>query len=262
MPDPRTIAAYEVDGERVVPTDHARGPWFGDQQHGASLLGLLARYMERVPSHQPMRFTRITADLSRPVPMVPFAVRATALRDGRRVQSLEAVIVVDDAVIGRAVATRIRVDPGLVDAERLPPLYPEDEPPPFATVDTPYAMEGPSFHDCLQVRRVDEDETLRSRVWLRLAHPLVLGEAPTPAVRMASIADMITSSAGRLGEGWISINPEVSLQIEREPEGEWFCVASTVRFTDDGVGISEGVVFDRTRRVGRSSKSVLNHRRP
>ena len=254
-------AAYVVDGDRVQPTDHARGPWFGDQQHGAALLGILTRFMERVPTAQPMRFTRITADLSRPVPMRPFTIRAEAVRDGRRVQSVQAAIEVDDRIVSRAFATRIRVDPGLVDAERIPPPRPDDEPPPFADVDTPYPLVDPGFHHCLQVRQLDPEDPLGGRTWLRLAGPLVEGEEPSPVLRLASIADMITSSAGRLGPGWISINPEVSLQIEREPEGEWFCMTSTVRFGDDGVGTSEGIVHDRIRRVGRASKSVLNMRR-
>ena len=78
---------------------------------------------------------------------------------------------------------------------------------------------------------------------------------------MAATADLIQSSAVALGTGWMSINPEVSVQIEREPVGEWLCNASIVRFTDDGIGVSESVMFDRTRRVGASSKSVLNTRR-
>ena len=56
----------------------------------------------------------------------------------------------------------------------------------------------------------------------------------------------------------ISINPEVSLQIERLPSSEWLCIESVVRFTADGVGLSSGVTFDRDARVAASSKSVLN----
>lgn len=254
------LPAYKVDGDRVIPTDYARGPWFADQQHGASVLGLLARFLEGVPTRAPMRFTRITADLSRPVPMRPFAVEARALRDGRRVQSLEATITVDSTIVSRAFATRIRVEPGLVADELLPPPYAADEAPPLAKVETPQGLPGPCFQDCLEVRTLDELEGGNGRTWYRLRGSLVEGEEVSPTVRLASIADNIMSSSTRLGPGWISINPEVTLQIERLPVGAWICVASTVRFDTEGIGTCDGVLFDEEGRVGRSAKSVLNFR--
>ena len=145
-------AAYLVDGDRVHPTDLARGPWFGGQQHGAAVLALLTRFLERVPSAAPMRFTRIIADLSRAVPMTEVSVMARARRDGRRVQSLEAEIVANDEVFARAVATRIRVEPGLVPAEIVPAPSAADTPPPFDGVPTTFGTGYVSFHECLEIR--------------------------------------------------------------------------------------------------------------
>ena len=253
-------ASYEIDGHHVVPTELASGPWYAEQQHGACLLGLLTRFMEQVPVHQPMRFTRVTADLSRAVPMRPITVTARALRDGRRVQSLEALLSIDGDVLSRATATRIRVEPGLVPAAAIPSDRDDDAPPPFPPSGTGWDFDRPTFHDCLEVRTLESEDRLEARTWFRLAAPLVAGEEPSPTVRIASIADMTISAGGRLGSGWVSINPEVSLQIEREPEGEWICVSSVVRFTDDGVGMSEGVLHDLGRRIGRTAKSLLNHR--
>jgi hypothetical protein len=257
------VFAYQVDGPCALPTEHARGPWFADQQHGAAILGLLARYLEQVPSPVPMRLTRITADISRAVPMSAITVHAAARRAGRRVQSLEATVSEGDQVLARAVATRIRTEPNLVPADRLPPVYPDDQPPPLGGTPTTYDMGYPTFHDCLEIQLLEEpDQFGNNRTWWRMAHPLVEGEAPSPLVRVASIADMIMSSATALGPGWMSINPEVSLQLERYPTGEWLCMTSSVRFTDDGIGVSEGVIHDTTRRIGASSKSVLNTPRP
>jgi hypothetical protein len=207
-----------------------------------------------------MRFTRVTADLSRPVPMRPVEVEARALRDGRRVQSLEALLSVDGEIVCRATATRVRTEPGLVPTAVLPPARDGDAPPAFPEAGAGWSLDRPSFHDCLEVRTVESEDRLGARTWFRMAGPLVAGEEPTPAVRVASVAEMTISAGGRLGPGWVSINPEVSLQLERDPEGEWLCVSSVVRFTDDGVGMSEGVLHDRTGRIGRSAKSLLNYR--
>jgi Acyl-CoA thioesterase C-terminal domain/Acyl-CoA thioesterase N-terminal domain len=252
------IYAFRLDGDTVIPTEYSRGPWFDDQQHGAAVCGLMARFLERVPSAQPMRFTRITTDMSRPVPMVPCKVTARPLRDGRRVQSLEAILEVDDKIVGRAVATRIRVEPGLVPADKVAPVYPEDEPPPWIAEESGYPQANTSFHDCIEVRGGLDDDKLRGLSWLRLRHPLIKDEEPSPLVRLASVSDFVHSSAARLGRDWISINPEVSLQVERDIVGEWVAIQTTVRLDDDGLGVSEAVLFDRHRRVGRTSKSTLN----
>lgn len=256
------IHAYRLEGDHIVPTGHSRGPWFDDQQHGGAVVGLMARCLEQVPSAQPMRFTRLTVDLSRPVPMVPMRVVARPLRDGRRVQSLEAVISIGDEPVSRAVATRIRVEPGLVPDDKVAPLYPEDVAPAFVDAGSGFPRVGAdSFHQLLEVRADRDADGLKSSGWFRMAHPLVADEEPTPLVRLASVADFVSSSSKRLGPDWISINPEVSVQIEREPTGEWIAIETTVRLGNDGVGVSEAVVFDRSGRVGRTSKSVLNMRR-
>ena len=78
---------------------------------------------------------------------------------------------------------------------------------------------------------------------------------------MAAVADMVYGPGGRLGAGWTALNPEVMLQVERDPDGEWLCNTSTVRFGDDGIGVASGVMYDCSGRVGSSSKSVLIDRR-
>ena len=254
-------AAYRVDGHQVFPTDYARGPWFDDQQHGAAILGLLTRFLERVPSREPMRFTRVVADMSRPVPMGPCTVYARALRDGRRVQSLEATIESDGKVVARATATRIRVDHDVLSEVELPPIDTADLAPPRPATKISYSKDRTSFHDCLEIRSKGRPDDLHDETWFRLALPLVAGEETTPVVRLAAVADMILGSGWFLGEGWMSINPEVMLQVERHPVGEWICLRSVNRPAADGIGMSDGVLFDSTHRVGRSSKSVLNQRR-
>jgi hypothetical protein len=260
-PEPEDrLAAYVVDGSHVEPTGYARGPWFGEQQHGACVLGLLTRFLEQMPSYAPMRLTRITADLSRPVPVVPFVVETRALRDGRRVQSLEASFRVGDDVVSRAVATRIRVEPGLIADDVPPQPGPEDTAPPLAGASSLHGLNSPCFQDCLETRELDEFDGHKGRYWFRLKGRLVAGEDTSPTVLVASVADNMMSSVTRLGEGWITINPEVSLQLERLPAGEWICIESTVRFDTEGIGMSEGVLFDRTGRIGRAAKSTLNYR--
>ena len=79
---------------------------------------------------------RISIDMSRRVPMGPTKVEVEVVRNGRRVQSLEATYTVDDDVVARATATRIRLDEDLASEtigigfrlEDLPPRQPSDVP--------------------------------------------------------------------------------------------------------------------------------------
>ena len=124
------------DGEWLIPQPNACGPWFPGVQHGGSIAGLFARAIERVESDVEMFTTRISIDMSRRVPMGPTKVETDVVRNGRRVQAIEARYIVSDEVAARATATRIRVDEDLSSEkigvgsrpEDLPPMRPEEVP--------------------------------------------------------------------------------------------------------------------------------------
>src|SRR3954452_9829770 len=76
--------------DRFVPTELARGPWDPNAQHGGAPAALIARAIERVESAVPMDVVRITYEFLRPVPLTPLDLRTRVLRDGKRVQLVEA----------------------------------------------------------------------------------------------------------------------------------------------------------------------------
>ena len=45
VPDSRPV--FRRDGELLVPTPLATGPWYAGSQHGSAMLGLLARAVDR-----------------------------------------------------------------------------------------------------------------------------------------------------------------------------------------------------------------------
>ena len=101
---------YEVDGDRMVPTQVARGPWSPDAQHGGGPAGLLARALERADPGEAHFVSRLTIELLRPVPLAPLEIRTRTVRPGRRVQWLEGSLVADDVEVVRAIALRLRTD--------------------------------------------------------------------------------------------------------------------------------------------------------
>ena len=55
---------------------------------------------------------------------------------------------------------------------------------------------------------------------------------------------------------WVSINPDVTLQVEREPRDEWIGMEAVTAISADGVGHSRGSLYDRSGRVGHASSSL------
>ena len=118
-------------GELVIATDLSRGPWDPRFLHGGPVSALLAGAIESArsaefvhPSHSVtagdlMHVARCTVELERPVPVdTPMRVVTEITRPGRKVQLVDARLLVGDQVIARARGMRIRTaDIALPDTE-------------------------------------------------------------------------------------------------------------------------------------------------
>ncbi|MDX6605053.1 MAG: hypothetical protein QOF23_1562, partial [Solirubrobacterales bacterium] len=56
---------------------------------------------------------------------------------------------------------------------------------------------------------------------------------------------------------FLFINVELSVHLERMPEGEWVGLEATTRPQPTGIGIAESVLFDRKGRIGRALQTLL-----
>ncbi len=254
-----TDAIFIPDGDLLIPQPTAAGPWFPGVQHGGAVTGLMARAIEQAPAAQPMMLTRMSVDMSRKVPMGPTRVLARVLRDGRRVQSLACDYEVDGEIVGRATAMRIRIDDSVVADDQVPAPWPEDEPPPGpdGIPEIEITVHGRDFVHNFSMRR-QEDVPGRSISWLRLNVPFVAGEPTSPMTFAAAAADMIASAGSIMDfDKYLSVNPDLSMQFHRVPEGDWIGQRSLVRVSPRGFGSTDAQLFDATGSIGRSMKSLL-----
>jgi acyl-CoA thioesterase len=254
-----TDAIFVPDGKWLIPGPGACGPWFPGVQHGGAIAGVLARAVEAAPAAQPMMITRLTVDMSRKVPMGRTRVETEIARDGKRVQAVECRYIVDDDTVGRATAMRIRTDESVVAADQHLEPWPEDAPPagPESIEEMSFAWEGADFVRNFTMHR-SEPEPGRSTSWLRLDVPFVAGEATTPTMFAAMVADMIPSAGSVMAfEKYLSINPDLSIHLHRLPEGEWIGHTALVHVSSHGFGQTDAQLFDRTGAIGRSLKSLL-----
>ncbi len=264
-----TEALFVPDGDRFVPTDLTRGGWSDDAQHGSPPSGLLARAIELVPTVVPMQVARFTIDLYRPVPLTPLAVEVQVLRNGRRIQVCEAILRSEGTDVGRATALKIRT----AEVE-LPDVDKEawDQPPgPAEGVPVGRFFHGPRtdlrrfYVDAVEIRAVDDSflQLGPGLAWFRLRVPVISGEATSPFVMLATVADMSNGNSQALDpRAYIYVNPDITLYAHRMPEGEWIGMRSAAHQHPTGIGLADTRVFDESGPIGRINQAQLLDRRP
>jgi hypothetical protein len=259
-----TAAIFVPDGPaRFVPTELARGPWDPDAQHGGAPAGLLARALERVDGDAPMAVVRLTYEFLRPVPLAPLTIATRVTRPGRRVQLLEALLTAGETEVCRATALRVRRDE--VPAPP-PPVAPPAFAPPAGPADSaPLSM--PMFADAppmfagagMEIRFADGAfaDLGPAVAWFRLRVALVAGEDPSALQRLAAAADFGNGvSAAVPWTSHVFINPDLTVHVERLPEGEWVGLDAATRVGDGGAGLTDSLLFDERGRLGRALQSL------
>jgi len=256
---PTEDALFVPDGDEIVATHMTQGPWNSEHQHGGPVSALLARTVEAVPTLVPMRCGRLTVDLMRAVPVAPLTTTARVVREGKRVQLVEAAVVHEGTEVARATALRIRIGDS---ADALThPRRPDESPPapPTKVEESVLARAGlpvPGFLLALDMHRVTGGlgQGAPSCTWFRLRVPVVAGEETTPFVRLAALADFTSGTANYLPiDRWSSINADVSIHVLREPVGEWIAVDAVAHAAGDGIGHSRATLYDTTGMVGTGS---------
>ena len=273
MPHDREVRAVFVrasqeengnDGhdEIFAATPYAGGPWSPDAQHGGAVCGLLGRALERIPTPVPMRIARVTFELMRPVPLTPLRVRTDVVRTGKRTPLAQASLHDGDTEVARATALSLRTTEGL-GLEAGPNVAP-DEPLPFAPgrglPPTIRVEHLPGYLRAIDFVRADgePDGKRASTVWFRMRVPLVEGEAPTPFVRLASACDFTSGVANALDFGrHVSINPDVTLYVERVPRSDWIGVRGSTRVNADGTGFSQAEIYDAKGRIATAATALF-----
>src|SRR6201999_1945264 len=101
---------FERDGNRIVPTEMARGGW-GPSVSGHAVGGILGWAVERAVDDAALQPARLTVDLPPPTTLEPLEVRAQVQHDRRRLRLVEAVITQGGEPVARASALFLRRGP-------------------------------------------------------------------------------------------------------------------------------------------------------
>lgn len=251
---------FHLDGDRLVPTELARGPWDPHAQHGGPVAAALARAIERCDPIEGLDVMRVAIDLLRPVPLRPLRPEARVERGGKRVQLLAAALWDGDQVVARASAWRLRdgddVAPA-VEGSRIPrgpddgDLWHPDN-------------QVPGFWSAVEWRFVAGDfrEAGPATAWCRLQTQLFEGEEPTPLQRALVAADFGNGISGELDfMTHLFINVDLSVHLHRMPRDEWVGLDAATSVGSGGVGVTRGTLHDRDGPIGGSAQQLLVDRR-
>ena len=119
-------AIYRVDGNRVVTSPNAAGPWDAGMQHGSAPAALAVWAAEAIPTAQPMRIARVTIDLMRPVPVAPLTLQTEILREGRKIQLCAVRLLAENVIVVGATILKIKTQALTLPSEvaDLPSSFP------------------------------------------------------------------------------------------------------------------------------------------
>ena len=256
----RVGAFYEPDGAGFVATELTRGPWDPGAQHAGPPAALIGRALEALPEAEDFQVCRVTFEILRPIPIGPVEVEARIVRPGRRVQMLEADLRVEGEVLMMARAWRLRTAPVDLPAEAtaIPPgpSLPEEAGP------TTFLPSGHDvgYHTAMELRFTSGSflELGPGTAWLRMRHPLVPDEEPTPLERVLIAADVGNGISAAVDfRRFLFVNVDLTVQLERPPEGEWVCVDAITLPRDRGNATAESVLNDERGRIGRAMQTLL-----
>jgi acyl-coenzyme A thioesterase PaaI-like protein len=266
---------------RFTPTEHARGPWDPRALHGGAPAALMAAELERLEPGAELPIARLGFEFLRPIPLAPLELRTRITRPGRRVQALEAELRAGEEPVCRGRALRILPAP-----EQLPALATA-----LVAEHAGSALPGP--HEGEEVRFALDDldrqsfaatamemRFLRGRplkgglpesgvssrhtpvgaaaVWMRLRHPLLPGEPPSPLARVVAAADFGNGVAAVLPfEEYLFINADLAIALDRRPEGEWIGLDSRTLLHPEGIAWAESVLHDERGRLGVATQALV-----
>ena len=255
-------AIYRVEGNRVITSPNAAGPWDPGMQHGSAPASLVVWAAEAIPAAVPMHIARVTIDLMRPVPVAPLTLQTEVLREGRKIQLcavrlLSGPVVVVNATVLKIKTQTLSLPPEVADVavefpgpDRAPEEHPSFSSSPFVT--------GISMRAALGRFGVPGP----GAIWYRADRPLVEGAAVSQAMRAVVAADFCNGTSAVLDfEQWTFLNADLTVSLAREPVGEWILLDAESWIGPDGAGLAMARLADVKGYFGRAVQSLVIEKR-
>lgn len=255
-------AIYRVDGNRAVTSPDAAGPWDPGMQHGSAPASLVVWAAEAVPTPVPMHIARVTIDLMRPVPVATLTIETEVLREGRKIQLCAVRLLAEGVVVVAATVLKIKAQ-----VLTLPPEVADlrvELPGPDQSRIEPGNLGASPFIKCISMRAA------RGRfgvpgpgaIWFRVEQPLIEGSPVSQTMRAVVAADFSNGAGSTLDfHEWTFINADLTVNLARQPVGEWILLDAESWIGPDGAGLAIARLADTGGYFGRAVQSLVIEKR-
>jgi hypothetical protein len=135
-----------------------------------------------------------------------------------------------------------------------------DELPPRRDELPPRRDELPPRRDELpEIESVDPSVAVgHAEVWMRLRHPLLPRETLTPIARVAATADFSNGVSAALPFAeYLFINADLSITLNRRPQGEWIGLDASTLLYPGGIGWAQSVLHDELGPLGLTQQALV-----
>jgi len=245
-------ALFVPEGDHLVPTVFAVGPWRPDSVHGAAVAALFAAALDR----EEKTVARITLDMLATVPLAPLHLDVTDEVGGRRVQRRTAALRDGERVVAQAHAMYVTESP-----VELPPSVDGFPGPPADLALLPEERSGwPGFENrsiALHTRRAGESSV---HGWFRLLVPAV-ADGPLTGLQMALAAADYTSAGTALVlslRRFTFMSIDLTVNLARRPAGDWVGLEAARSVLDgSGIGVASSSLHDARGVCGRCIETQL-----
>jgi hypothetical protein len=247
------------------PTLWARGPWSSELLHGGPPALLLARALEDMRDDPDLLISRLTVDLMRPVRMAPLHTSVQRIREGRRIRLLDAFLHDGDQVVARATSLMLKRN-AVAPAVPITPLPARLKT--WQELETSIPERGPNMADDSDDRRFHLQVDMRFvprtapdqafAAWLHVPFGLLPDQGLTPFQHTVAAADYVSPIGGMANPGRRGfINADFTLNLSRDPVGEWVCLESIGRPDHAGIATSAVNLYDEAGLLGSVTCSCV-----
>jgi hypothetical protein len=204
----------------------------------------------------------VTIDLMRPVPVAPLTIETDVLREGRKIQLCAIKLLADGVVVVGATVLKIKTQALALPSEVAD--LPVELPGPDQSIVEPANFAGSPFVKCISMRAA------RGRfgvpgpgaIWFRVDQPLVEGSPVSQAMRAVVAADFSNGTSAALDfQQWTFINADLTVNLARQPVGEWILVDAESWIGPDGAGLAMARLADQGGYFGRAIQSLVIEKR-
>lgn len=247
-------------------TPLANAGWYEEGQHGGPFASLVVGHVEStVPTLTEMQVSRVTVEIFRVIPLVELRIETDVIREGKRIQLVQAHIYdPDDVLLSVTTLQRLRVvDLPMPESAGPPPLDLTEPDQVIGEVGDAWGVGRTGktmFHrHAMEVREIYGGFAERGpgAVWMRLTKPIIAGRKTTPLQRAVATADFCNGISRNLEyNDWVFMNPDLTVHLTRYPDGEWVGLAAESTYGHLGRGVASGTLWDTSGWLGRSTQSL------